>query len=81
MGEITLSEREIRKKLAVNDLWSEGKLHVGIHRLYLDVICPSDCKNNYIDNYGFCYCEDCQYGTVCYKYKGAMRKFGTKSMI
>lgn len=76
-----LSELEVREKLAVNSLWSEGRLHVSIHRLYLDVICPSDCKSNRLDERGFCYCEDCEYGIVCYHYNGAMKVFGTQSMV
>lgn len=82
MKECEWSDEEIKSKLAENDEWSEGKLHVSINRLYLDVVCPSECSRNKIGNFGFMYCEeDCPYGDVCYRYKGASHKFGTESFI
>lgn len=60
--------------------WKLGRTHVSINRLYHDVLCPEDCKENKPSPFplgDFMYCEDCLYGfLVCTPCKGALHKYG-----
>ena len=82
MEKLDISDVGIVEQIAENNCWEEGKFHVSINRLYLDVVCPNDCPSNKVSAFGFCYCEEgCPHGEVCYSYDGAMHRFGTKSMV